>query len=193
MSGPAPAEALVALGARAGARYEATMRVAAQPLSPESYSLYGDVIMASPHGEPGRPANRGTARRFNPLAPVEDLRPGAATLNVFVFRCSPRLDFPLPVTLLEKHPSSTQVFLPMNARRYLVLVARGGDRPDLGSLAAFIATGAQGVSYRPGVWHHPMIALDAEIDFSCLVWEDGTASDCVEVAYPEGEIEIVLD
>jgi ureidoglycolate lyase len=38
-----------------------------------------------------------------------------------------------------------------------------------------------------------MIALDAEIDFSCLVWEDGSESDCVEVAYPEGEIEVVLD
>ena len=169
------------------------MRVAAQPLSPEAYSLYGDVIMAAPRGEPGRPANRGTARRYDHLASVEDLRPGAATLNVCVFRCSPRLAFPLPVLLLEKHPSSTQVFLPMNARRYLVLVARGGDTPELGSLAAFIATGAQGVSYRPGVWHHPMIALDAEIDFSCLVWEDGSESDCVEVAYPEGEIEVVLD
>lgn len=168
------------------------MRVVAQPLTLESYSLYGHVITASPRGEPGRPANRGTARRFNHLAPVENLRPGAAELNVCVFRCSPRLDFPLPVALLEKHPASTQVFLPMNARRYLVLVARGGERPDLGTLAAFIASGGQGVSYLPGVWHHPMIALDAEIDFSCLVWEDGSEADCVEVAYPEGAIEVVL-
>ena len=184
---------LVGLGAPVCAGYDARMRVVAQPLRPESYSLYGDVIMAAPRGEPGRPANRGTARRFNHLGAVEDLRPGASALNVCVFRCSPRLDFPLPVTLLEKHPASTQVFVPMNARRYLVIVARGGDRPDLGTLAAFIAMGAQGVSYRPGVWHHPMIALDAEIDFSCLVWEDGSEADCVEVAYPEGEIEVALD
>jgi ureidoglycolate lyase len=169
------------------------MRLVAQPLNLESYSPYGRVIMASPRGEPGRPANRGTARRFNHLAPMEDLRPGAATLNVCVFRCAPRLAFPLPVALLEKHPASTQVFLPMNARRYLIIVARGGDRPDLTTVAAFIATGAQGVSYHPGVWHHPMIALDAEIDFSCLVWEDGTESDCVEVPYEMGELEIVID
>ncbi len=169
------------------------MRVAAQPLTLEAYSPYGHVIMASPRGEPGRPANRGTARRFNHLAPVDNLRPGAAILNVCVFRCAPRLVFPLPVTLLEKHPRSTQVFLPMNARRYLVLVARGDERPDLGSLAAFIAVGAQGISYHPGVWHHPMIALDAAIDFSCLVWEDGTESDGVEVPYAEGEIEVTLD
>lgn len=169
------------------------MRLVATPLTLESYSPYGHVIMASPSGEPGRPANRGTARRFNHLAPVVDHRPGQATLNVCVFRCEPRLVFPLPVALLEKHPASTQVFLPMNARRYLVIVARGGDRPDLGTAAAFLAAGAQGVSYHPGVWHHPMIALDAAIDFSCLVWEDGTEADCVEVPCAEGDLEVVID
>jgi ureidoglycolate lyase len=169
------------------------MRIVAQPLTVESYSVYGNVIMASPRGEPGRPANQGTARRFNHLAPVVDRRPGKATLNVCVFRVEPRLVFPLPVALLEKHPESTQVFLPMNARRYLVIVASGGDRPDLGTVAAFIASGAQGVSYHPGVWHHPMIALDASIDFSCLVWEDGTAADCVEVSYAAGELSVVID
>ena len=169
------------------------MRIVAQPLILEAYSPYGHVIMASPHGEPGRPANRGTARRFNHLAPVENLRPDTATLNVCVFRCTPRLVFPLPVALLEKHPLSTQVFLPMNAHRYLVIVARGDHTPDLGTLAAFIATGAQGVSYHPGVWHHPMIALDAEIDFSCLVWEDGSESDCVEVPYADTAIQVTID
>ena len=69
----------------------------------------------------------------------------------------------------------------MNAARYLVVVARGGDAPDLATLAAFVASGTQGVSYLPGVWHHPMIALDHEIDFTCLAWEDGTAGDCVVV------------
>jgi ureidoglycolate lyase len=168
------------------------MRVVAQPLTLAAYAPFGHVIMASPQGEPGRPANQGTARRFNHLAPVVDLRPGKATLNVCVFRVAPRLVFPLPIALLEKHPASTQVFLPMNAGRYLVLVAGGGARPDLATLAAFIASGAQGVSYAPGVWHHPMIALDAPLDFSCLVWEDGTAGDCVEAPFAAGELDVVL-
>lgn len=167
------------------------IRIAAQPLTPDAYAPYGRVIMASPRGEPGRPANQGTARRFDHLVAVENLRPASAALNVSVFRCAPR---PLPavspaieVALLEKHPGSTQVFLPMSARRYLAVVALGGDRPDLSTLAAFLAEGPQGVSYHPGVWHHPMIALDAEADFACLVWEDGSAGDCVEVRYAEAE------
>ncbi|XXY18608.1 ureidoglycolate lyase [Sorangium sp. So ce216] len=162
-------------------------RIAAQPLSPAAYAPYGDVIMASPHGQAGKPANQGTARRFDHLAGIEDLRPGRAALNVSVFRCAPRSSFPLPIALLEKHPGSTQAFVPMTARRYLVVVALGGDRPDLGTLAAFIAQGAQGITYRPGVWHHPMIALDAETDFVCLVWEDGSPGDCAVVELEEGE------
>ncbi|AUX19983.1 ureidoglycolate hydrolase [Sorangium cellulosum] len=162
-------------------------RIVAHALSPAAYAPYGDVLMASPHGQPGRPANQGTARRFDHLAGLEDLRPGRAALNLSVFRCAPRSTSPFPIALLEKHPGSTQAFVPMNARRYLVIVALGGARPDLTTLAAFIARGAQGVTYRPGVWHHPMIALDAETDFVCLAWEDGSAGDCVVVEYEERE------
>jgi ureidoglycolate lyase len=149
--------------------------------------------MASPHGEPGKSANQGTARRFDHLASLENLRPGRATLNVAVFRCAPRPPPPLAVGLLEKHPASTQIFIPMNARRYLVIVALGGALPDLSTLAAFVATGAQGISYFPGVWHHPMIALDGEIDFTCLIWEDGSEDDCTVVHYGEGERPIVTE
>jgi ureidoglycolate lyase len=156
-----------------------------RPLTADAYAPYGDVVMASPRGEPGKPANQGTARRFDHLAALADLRPGRASLNVSVFRSQPRPAGLFEVALLEKHPASTQVFVPMNARRYLALVALGGDAPDLATLAAFVAAGTQGVSYRPGVWHHPMIALEGETDFACFVWEDGSAEDCVVVTYPE--------
>jgi len=168
------------------------MLVPCRPLTAEAYAPYGDVVMASPRGEPGMPANQGTARRFDHLASLVDLRPGRAALNVSVFRCQPRPAGPFPVALLEKHPATTQLFVPMSARRYLAMVALGGDRPDLATLAAFVASSAQGVSYRPGVWHHPMIALDGETDFACFAWEDGSPDDCVVVTYPEEERAIVV-
>jgi ureidoglycolate lyase len=167
------------------------MRIACRPLTPDAYAPYGHVIMAAPRGEPGKPANQGTARRFDHLAPLVDLRPGRAPLNVCVFRSTPWPAAPFAVKLLEKHAASTQIFVPMNARRYLALVALGDDRPDLSTLAAFVASGAQGISYHPGVWHHPMIALDAEIDFACFVHEDGSGDDCTVVQYPEEERVIV--
>lgn len=152
------------------------------PLTPDAYAPYGDVIMAAPRGEPGKPANQGTARRFDHLAALSDLRPGSARLNVTVFRCAPRATGTFAIELLEKHPASTQIFVPMQAERYLVIVARGGDRPDLSTLGAFMASGTQGISYHPGVWHHPLVALDGETHFACFVFEDGSEGDCTVVS-----------
>jgi ureidoglycolate lyase len=159
--------------------------ITAIPLERGAYAPFGDVIAAK---DGSRPANQGYAKKSERLADLIDLRAGseACRANVSVFRCAPRA-LPLDVLLLEKHPASTQVFVPMNAERYLVIVAHGGDAPDLSTLAAFVASGREGVTYRPGVWHHPMVALDRETDFFCLVFEDGTARDCVEVGLPPEE------
>jgi ureidoglycolate lyase len=137
--------------------------------------------MASPRGEPGATANLGTALRFDDVVDVANSRGPSAVLKVKVFR-----SFPVPrerraLALLEKHPHSTQLFIPMNASRYIALVALGGDQPDLSTLAAFVAEGPQGISYAPGVWHHPMLTLDKQTDFVVFVHEDGSPPDCVVV------------
>lgn len=150
-------------------------------LTPEAYAAYGRVLMASPRGEPGMPANLGTALRFDDLCVVANARPATASLKVKLFRSRPVPCERRLLSLLEKHPCSTQLFVPMNASRYIALVALGGDRPDLSTLAAFVAEGAQGISYAPGVWHHPMLTLDTETDFVVFVHEDGTPEDCVVV------------
>lgn len=163
----------------------------ARALRPEDYAPFGDVVMAAPADTPGRPANMGTAQRFDHLAALQNARGERARANVCVFRCAPATGFPFQVALLEKHPQSTQLFVPMNARRYLVIVAPGGDVPDLNGLAAFVAQGHQGITYRPGVWHHPLIALDAQTDFACVVFEDDTAHDCATYGIPEAERVVV--
>ena len=43
-----------------------------------------------------------------------------------------------------------------------------------------MARGDQGVNYAPGVWHHPLLALDAVCDF-VVVDRSGTAPNCDEV------------
>ena len=144
-------------------------------LTPESYRPYGDVIAAAGGS---KDANMGTARRWDFLTPLVNKR-GRAKPNLCVFRCAPYKGRTFPVRLLERHKHSTQVFLPLaGAGRALVIVARGGDKPDLSTLAAFVLEGARGVSYHPGVWHHPMVALGRASDLACLVWEDGSAGDC---------------
>lgn len=148
----------------------------AAPLTQEAFAPFGRVVSAGL--EPGASANQGTAVRFDHCAQLASTRPHSKP-NLAVFRSSPKA-LPHDVTLLERHPCSTQVFIPMVISRYLVCVAPtlpdGG--PDLGSLKAFICAPGQAVAYAPGTWHHPMVALDAMGEFVMLAWEDGTALDC---------------
>jgi ureidoglycolate lyase len=148
-------------------------------ITPEGYRPYGDILSADRVDVPARDANQGTAARRNWQIELAHSHPRARA-NFASFRCVPRTEWPMRLLLLEKHPHSTQTFVPMNASRYLAVVALGGDAPDLATLQAFVAHGGTAVSYRPGVWHHPLIALDQVTDFACLVWEDGSAEDAVE-------------
>ena len=56
---------------------------------------------------------------------IENMRKQINKIYRCVFRCSPR-SMPFDVKLLERHEYSTQCFIPMNATRYLVVVADGG-------------------------------------------------------------------
>lgn len=149
-----------------------------EPLTQDNYKIYGDVIAARSEIIPSS-ANQGTAKRYNGLASIKNLRPVDASANICVFRSQAFTGNTFTAKLLEKHALSTQLFVPMNCKkRYLVLVATGNDKPDLSTLKAFIASPNQGITYHPGTWHHPLIALDSETDFACLVYEDGTRDDC---------------
>lgn len=172
------------------------MQIQFRPLLATEYAPYGVVIEAGPAGgttgQTAKPANQGTAQRLDFLAELINLRDAQAKPNLCVFRCAPQITKLAPqfeIKLLEKHPYSTQVFIPMGGpAKYLVIVCLGnkdGSAPDLNTLRAFVAHGKQGITYHPGVWHHPMVAMDQETDFVCWVAENGTAEDTVIKAIPQ--------
>lgn len=164
-----------------------------EPLTKEAFAPYGFVISGDRDDVVGKPANQGTAKRFDWLGEVENLRPGASRFNMCLFRCSPRKDWPLAVQILEKHPLTTQIIVPMNATEYVVLVGKrtAGDEPDLSTLRAFLAKGRQGVAYLPATWHHPIIALDHETDFASVVFEDESKGDCTLITIEESRRPVV--
>lgn len=159
-------------------------------MTSEAYKLYGDVIhTASSNDISG--ANQGTAEKYHRVAQVNNLFPkGNGKPNFCIFHCRPTQELPFTVKLLERHPYSTQAFIPMTdgkTRGFLVVVALNGadDKPDMSTLKAFIATSKQGINYHQGVWHHPMVALDHPTDFACFVHESGVPEDdCHVVAVP---------
>ena len=154
------------------------VKIKARPLERSAYEKYGKII-AGFEDTPYVSANMDTARRYNNLCDLENLRADKAKLNLCVFECSPVRQIPVQIKLLEKHQYSTQVFLPTSSDAlFLTIVCQGKDSPDLDTLTAFVCEGSIGISYYPGIWHYPMTCLDNSVIFNCLVYEDGTKDDC---------------
>ena len=148
--------------------------LAIEPLTAAAFAEFGDVIDAGSAGH-GHAINSGSAERLHDLMAiqVQDGRP-----IVSVVRAAAR---PLPfiVAMLERHPLGSQAWIPLDPRlRFLVVVASDPEATP----RAFLAHGGQGINYRPGTWHHPLIALDPG---SWLVIDrEGPGSNCDECALP---------
>jgi ureidoglycolate lyase len=155
--------------------------VSVEPLTAEAFKAFGDVIEASSHAQHFT-INQGFAERFHQLAHVDVTQDGGQpSISIFKAKARP---LPLQLSVLEKHPFGSQAFMPLSGDAYLVVVALGGDTPDMSTLTCFSATGQQGVNYAKGTWHHSLLALN---DGDFLV---------VDRAGPSGEVncvEVVLD
>jgi ureidoglycolate lyase len=89
--------------------------------------------------------------------------------------------------MVERHPLSSQAFLPLAPTPFLVVVAPPGHTPDPGDLRAFVTRGQQGVNYARGTWHHPLIAFGRPGDF-LVVDRGGDGENCDEVLFDTVEI-----
>lgn len=145
----------------------------ARPLTREAFALFGDVIETG--GAEHFPINDGTTERYHDLADIQ-LRGEDARPLISIFRGQP-FTLPIRVEVLERHPLGSQAFMPLHRRPYLVVVAPIGERVRTGDLHAFLARGDQGVNYHAGVWHHALLALDAESDF-LVVDRGGPGDNC---------------
>lgn len=154
-----------------------------EPLTAEAFAPFGQVLQTPQSGD--RNANQGTAVRLDRVGALVSTR-GGCPPNLAMIRALPQA-LPLKMRLMERHPCSSQAFIPLQCSRYLVIVAptAAGGGPEWKSLRAFVATGSQGINYGVGTWHHPFTALDSAADLAMLAWEDGTARDCEEVPLPE--------
>ena len=141
-----------------------------EPLTKEAFAPFGDVIETT--GAEQLYINEGTTVRFHDLAALDLGQEGGRPL-VSVFRATPR-PIPIAVRMMERHPLGSQAFYPLAPEDWLVVVCAGGDRPDQSTLRCFRASGRQGVNYRAGTWHHPLLVLQPQ-DF--LVIDRGGPGD----------------
>jgi ureidoglycolate lyase len=151
-----------------------------QPLSSENFLPYGDVIACQ--GNHFFQINDQQTERYHALAEVES----DAKVGLSIFKNIQMTEIPFEISMLERHPFGSQAFVPMQGQQFLIVVAPCLDHehPDLDQIQAFISDGRQGVNYRAGTWHHPLLTLEAPSDF-VVVDRIGTGSNCDVYTLPE--------
>lgn len=149
------------------------MKLDVEPLSPEAFAPFGDVIETE--GAAHYSINEGTAERFHDLARIDiGNEGGRPVVSIVIGQPRPK---PITIRMMERHPLGSQAFIPLQSRQYLVVV---GDAPLSGHLRAFSAKGSQGVNYHRNVWHHPLLVLERDSRF--LVIDRGGDGENLEEA-----------
>jgi len=149
-----------------------------------AFAPYGIVIATE--GRASESINAGTTQRFPDIAALDLRTPDRdPVLGIYVARARA---FPLRIEKLERHRQAAQVFLPLGAQRFIVVVAPGVDAPQWDRAQAFITAPGQGVSLRRGCWHHGLVALNDGDRFAVI--EGGNYRDDTQEATAPGSIEL---
>lgn len=140
------------------------MEIVPQRLTSEAFAPFGDVIEVP-----------NVAGRNYYADELGNLRPQAKPSLSMSYR-EPTHERPLKSEMLERHEFSSQTFVPVDVGRWLIVVAphAAAGGPDITGLRAFVATGAQGVTYKPNTWHHGLTTLDRPGRFAVFMWLAGT-------------------
>jgi len=138
---------------------EANLNIRAALIGKDAFAPFGELIDIIPSGE-----------RTDMIGGIENLQTHSK-FHLSTIRIA-QSSLPLTIKVMERHSFSSQSFLPLDATRYLVCVAESDPDgwPDTKTLRAFIVPKGVGITYRAGIWHHPMIALDDAASFAIMMW-----------------------
>jgi ureidoglycolate lyase len=128
----------------------------AKPLTRERFMPYGEVIEASK--VQGSGMNDARFDRFDNLCDV-DIVDGQVSVSIVLSRVASLL--PYRIDMVERHPLGSQAFVPLAPCRMFVVVGPPTESIDPADLRAFETNGKQGINYRRGAWHMPLIALES--------------------------------
>ena len=124
-------------------------------ITKDNFSLYGDLITI--RDKNSESINSNTTNSFFDLANIEILGENKnSRLNIFSTK---KRVFPINIDMLEMHPLSSQVFLPMNKIDFLVIVAPIDTKPDLNKIEIFKISNGDGINFNSSVWHFPLISV----------------------------------
>lgn len=135
------------------------MDVTVQPITAEAFAPFGRLISA--------PDTYGR-QSFADSLDHDARAPVLSTTHVAASA------LPISVERLERHPHSSQTFLPLDVDRWVVAVSL---TPDPSDVRAFIVGPGVGVTIGRGVWHHGLTVIGRPARFAVLMWKDGSTDD----------------
>jgi len=142
------------------------------PLTRERFMLYGEVIEASLAR--GNVMNDARFDRFDDLCDI-DIVDGEVAVSIARSRTASVL--PYRIDMVERHPLGSQAFVPLSPCRMVIVVGPPAESVGPEDLRAFETNGKQGINYRRGTWHMPLIALEPGQQF-LVIDRAGEGSNC---------------
>ena len=125
-------------------------------LTQESFAPFGDVIECR-EGQ-FHHINDGMVERYHDLASVIG-GPSDGKVGISLMRATP-YRLPREAEFLERHPLSSQAFIPTSPTQFIIVVAPPGESVNRQDVRGFISQPGQGINYAPGVWHHVLLATE---------------------------------
>ncbi|MDH3375402.1 MAG: ureidoglycolate lyase [Gammaproteobacteria bacterium] len=158
------------------------LNVKLEPLTQEAFAPFGDVIEIE--GAKHFPINCGTIERYHDLANLDIDTDNGGRAIVSIMSCNETRELPYQVKVVERHPFGSQAFFPLDSVPMIVFVAPAGDAPKPEDFRGFITNGRQGVNYRAGVWHMPLIS-DRKGQCYLIVDRAGPGHNCEELHFSD--------
>jgi ureidoglycolate lyase len=98
-----------------------------------------------------------------------------------VSRAEPVAGTTISIPRLERHPHTTQTFIPLSVSRWLIVAAPStpNGEPDLGRVQAAIGRSGDAVCLMRNVWHATLTVLDTPAEVVMLMWRADAGDDTV--------------
>ncbi len=83
------------------------------------------------------------------------------------------------ITMLERHPHSTQSFIPIRGNRWLVVLAPTlpDGLPDMANVRSYLAGPDDAICIHRNVWHAGLTVLDGPAEFAMMMWRADAGDD----------------
>lgn len=144
-----------------------------QPLTRERFAPFGDVIESADIEKAAMNAAR--FQRFDDLCAVDTGDDGRVAVSIA--RCRVATSLPYRIDMVERHPLGSQAFVPLSRAKMIVVVAPPEQGVETADLTAFVTNGRQGINYKRGTWHMPLIAFEAGQEF-LIIDRGGSEPNC---------------